>query len=1009
MAVKRNNNVSSTISRLDRRVHTVESRAVSLAGASGVTTTTPSDEDPAGAPGALGATPPYRYRPVTKAYIYGDKVTGNNSRLELYFSENPEIVAQDTLRLQGLHGTSTDNFELSPKTFKVFATDTPPWTDDVRSRQPWRNTPTVGNNGETVEYTVWFNPVVEVPTTYPSNAGRELITTRRIDTMSVTGSTVTVNLNATHLFEVGDVIYIDSISTHTVLFGVDGLFKVSEVVSSTAIKYELDSPVSVPFSLSSAQVGTKYVYPVAQRFVEEGTIWTDTSVEPNRVYVWKEYRWYDTADPIGTVTAQQDGIAPSPVTDLEGESSLPAGTTSPVISLTWTPPTTRSNGSTISGFLDGYDIWYKRSTEILWKKEFIKDGGGGISSHEIKDAILLQNVTYNIRVYAVDIMGQYSTEATVNVVTAKYSEALNAPSVPVATSKLGTITVTWDGLDSAGNLPVPGIIYIEFHESTTSGFTPSSSTLVETLPITNSGNYIVLTERTMNTENPSLAPTYYYKTQFVRQVSPTELETSAASAESVGQKVVGVTGPDVVAGSVTTNKLEAGFVTASLVRGDVIRAGTSSTSPRVELRSTGIAAFNGISGDPATFTVSSSDGSVSITGGTLTAPAITGGILQTSASASTGVKINSSGISAYNSGNPTPTFSVDSSNGAVTIRGGSLTITSGADLQGYATDGELGAVSTVADTAITRIESGQITVTKAKAVGAINEGVEAGNTTTINGGSIKTGSINADRIEANTITATQISSAYIYAGTINANNITTGTLTGRVVRTSGSASDQRLSLNTDGRIVFFRAGNAGTPDAEIQGGSEGADVLSIRVPSGSTTGINVAPGGLTITGGGSLTAGGNVFAGDSIGAFNLRTTSVRYVTTLSNQSGYTQLGAIVPSDERIKQNIQTTDLGLDFVNEINPVQFDFINKEIDIDNGPQFGVIAQQLKSTLQAHGVPEENGMVYKSFNSGDEEDYLYLVNRDQLIAPLIKAIQELSQKNEDLQARIATLEGTT
>ncbi len=609
MAVKRNINISSTISRLDRRVNGVESRAVALSGGSGIVTTTADDRDPNSAPGALGEDPPYTYRPVIKAYIYGGKVTGNSSRLELYFSEDPEIAPQDTMRLQGLHGTSTDNFELSPKTFKVLATDTEPWDDldnrgegvDGQLRRSWRDTPTTGNNGETVTHTVFFNPVVEVPSSYSSTAGRELITTRRIDTMSVTGSTVTVTLNSTHLFEVGDVIYIDSISTHTVLFGVDGLFKVSEVVSGTVLKYELDSPVPTPFSLTSTQVGTKYVYPVAQRFVEEGTVWTDTSVTPNKVFVWKDYRWYDTADPIGDVAATQDGIAPSPVTGLDVTSSLPSGSTSPVLSLTWTPPTTRSNGSSISGFLDGYDIWYKRSTESLWKKEFVKDGGQGISSHEIKDAILLQNFTYNIRVYTVDIMGQYSTAATDNVLTASYSETLNPPSTPTATSKLGTITVTWDGLDSAAALPVPGVLYIEFHESTTSGFTPSSSTLVESVPITNGGNYIVRTGRLFDGTT-----FYYYKTRFVRQISPTELVTSAASTQSTGLKVVGVTGPDVVANSITTNNIEAGFITAALVRGDIISAGTVGANSRVELKTSGIFAFNSANDPVFSFDTSSS-------------------------------------------------------------------------------------------------------------------------------------------------------------------------------------------------------------------------------------------------------------------------------------------------------------------------------------------------------------------------------------------------------------------
>jgi hypothetical protein len=149
----------------------------------------------------------------------------------------------------------------------------------------------------------------------------------------------------------------------------------------------LDAPVTSPETYEYDGTTRHYVYAVARPYVPDGTVWIDEDTEPNTVWVWKKLRWYNTADPIGDVAAEQDGIAPSPVTGLDAVSELPAGTQSPVLNLTWTPPTTRSNGASISGFLDGYDIWYKRSTESVWKKEFVKDGGQGIAAHQIKDAI----------------------------------------------------------------------------------------------------------------------------------------------------------------------------------------------------------------------------------------------------------------------------------------------------------------------------------------------------------------------------------------------------------------------------------------------------------------------------------------------------------------------------------------------------------------------------------------------------------------------------------------------
>ena len=653
MAVRRPGSLSTELSTLDRRITTVESKTVSGI-SSGITTSTEpaDDEGGSGGPGKTAENPPYSYRKVVKAYIYGGKVTGNTSRLELYFAEDPEIEPGEYVRVQGVHGTSTDNLEISPKSFKVFATDTPPWNDeDVRApgidgqlRQSWRNTPTTGNNGETVTHTVWFNPVVEVPKTYSSTSGRELITTRRIDTMSVTGSTVTVTLNATHLFEVGDVVYVDSISTHTVLFGVDGLFKVSEVVSSTVIRYELDSPVPTPFSLTNVQVGTKYVYPVAQRLVEEGTVWTDTGVTPNKVFVWKDYRWYDTSDGVTDVAAEKDGIAPSPVTSLAGTSTLPAGTTTPVIDLTWTPPTTRSNGASISGFLDGYDIWYKRSTEAVWKTQFVKNGAGAVSSAQINDAIILQNFTYNIRVYAVDIMGQYSTVATVNVLTAKFSETLNPPSKPTVSSRLGTITVSWDGNDSTGNLPVRGVLYVEVHRSTTSGFTPSSSTLISTIQNNLGGDYVVVSDLSYGTN-------YYFKLVFVRQISPTELEDSNPSTQSDAIQVAPLVDTDVIANTISGAKITPGTLIASE---KIVANSITSAEINALAITAGKIAANAIEADK-------------IKAGAITASIIDAKAIELKASdvSTKRIVLNSGGITAYNGVDVTPTFSFDGQTGTL--------------------------------------------------------------------------------------------------------------------------------------------------------------------------------------------------------------------------------------------------------------------------------------------------------------------------------------------------------
>jgi hypothetical protein len=97
------------------------------------------------------------------------------------------------------------------------------------------------------------------------------------------------------------------------------------------------------------------------------------------------------------------------------------------------------------------------------------------------------------------------------------------------------------------------------------------------------------------------------------------------------------------------------------------------------------------------------------------------------------------------------------------------------------------------------------------------------------------------------------------------------------------------------------------------------------------------------------------------------------------------------SDRRLKKNIRPVTLGLDFIKRLLPVEYDFINPKI---TGHHYGFIAQDLQAT-GFQGVdasnPNELGLRY-----------------DDLIAPLTKAVQELSAQLEAALARIRALEGT-
>lgn len=119
------------------------------------------------------------------------------------------------------------------------------------------------------------------------------------------------------------------------------------------------------------------------------------------------------------------------------------------------------------------------------------------------------------------------------------------------------------------------------------------------------------------------------------------------------------------------------------------------------------------------------------------------------------------------------------------------------------------------------------------------------------------------------------------------------------------------------------------------------------------------------------------------------------------------------SDERLKRNIQDDTLGLDFINDLRTVTFQWK----DSSTVPQelkgysaknqmtmdvtmHGMIAQEVKAALDTAGI--------STFGGWDiQDDGTQSLSREMFVIPLLKAVQELSAKNTALEARITTLEG--
>jgi hypothetical protein len=122
------------------------------------------------------------------------------------------------------------------------------------------------------------------------------------------------------------------------------------------------------------------------------------------------------------------------------------------------------------------------------------------------------------------------------------------------------------------------------------------------------------------------------------------------------------------------------------------------------------------------------------------------------------------------------------------------------------------------------------------------------------------------------------------------------------------------------------------------------------------------------------------------------------------------------SDERWKKNINNNDIGLDFINDLRTVTYNWkAFAEIDpslseydaekteyVHPEIQHGLIAQEVKSALEKNGIDQFAGW-YEDQTHADKQQG---ISESMYVIPLIKAVQELSTQNEELKERIAALE---
>jgi hypothetical protein len=370
-----------------------------------------------------------------------------------------------------------------------------------------------------------------------------------------------------------------------------------------------------------------------------------------------------------------------------------------------------------------------------------------------------------------------------------------------------------------------------------------------------------------------------------------------------------------------------------------------------------------------------------------------------------------------------------------------LTFTVG-DEPTVATDIKDGSITSgkIADDAVTTAKIIDDAVTNALiATDAVNQDSIAANAVTateIVAGTITTSEIAASTILAaniasNTITASEIAASTITASEMNVSNLSSisadlGSITGGSINI-GSGN---FTVDTSGNVVatsitttgkYNAKGISGTGQAglfselsdSVTGGSDplrilcpsddsdkdffilmGNDPYSMTFSSGVPTSANH---GMWFTGTGSIYMGGtsDSFSPLADDSNDLGRTGNRWDDIYATNS------TIQTSDANDKSDIANSDLGLSFVSQLTPRKYTLTNGD---SNRTHYGLIAQEVKTVLDNNNIstfdfaPYIKGEILDTNNQGTGE-YKHGLRYTELISILIKAIQELEQRIEDLE----------
>ena len=242
----------------------------------------------------------------------------------------------------------------------------------------------------------------------------------------------------------------------------------------------------------------------------------------------------------------------------------------------------------------------------------------------------------------------------------------------------------------------------------------------------------------------------------------------------------------------------------------------------------------------------------------------------------------------------------------------------------------------------------------------------------------------------NTASDGTVSTSYVTATVAYNNTNANSTSTTGYLQSFGSTLDLSVAFALPSNFVEIKAGGiqvVSGPDKFVKTtrrASGDTDTELFKVYGGTALFDNMTAGGGSPSDNVAISASGYIVPGlpdiYDIGTANLPWNNI-----------YANNGTINTSDENKKENIVTSDLGLDFINELTPISYRFISG-----SRTHYGLGAQSVETTLELVG---KDSMDFAGLITGSN----YALRYHEFISPMIRAIQELTNKVTQLESQIS------